>query len=244
MKATIERGEVGEVATARRTSSAVRRTRRPPTRLTLAHAAMITAGLATFVTVGSVLTERGAMVEVLVVAGDTASGTASSEIEVRTLAVRSDSAFLDSLVRPGELPPGMVLGHHVVAGSPLRQSDLVASGATVLHRTASVAVESVSIVGLGLVAGDRVDVIGLDSNERPTFVLIDVRVARLPDSVGPDGLLSGPSGSFVTVEVDDAQALALVAAQRRGPIELLRSTGAPPVVDQTTVDQTTVEEAS
>ena len=204
-----------------------RRPRRPPTRLTLAHGAMITAGLATFVTVGSVLRDRDATVEVVVLAADAAPGTASGELPLTSITVSADAPFLEIMIRPEALPAEQALSRPLSAGDPLLRSDLVAAETPVLTRTASVSVDPVAIAGLGLVVGDRVDVIGLGPDEQSRFVLDDIRVSRLPGLSGPDGLLSGPSSSFVTLEVDDAEALALVTAQRLGPIELIRSTGAP-----------------
>ena len=132
------------------------------------------------------------------------------------------------MLRPGQLPEGQALGRSVRSGEPLLRSDLVAEGAPSLTRTATVPVEPVLITGLGLVVGDRVDVIA-SSDDAARFVLVDVRVSRLPQSAGPDGLLSGPSSSFVTLELDDAQALRLIEAQGQGAIELIRSTGAPSI---------------
>ncbi len=201
---------------------------------------MATAGLATFVAVGSVLADRGAVVEVLVVASDAAPGTSATALATSTLGVPADSVLLESLLQAGDLEPDLVLAHPVSAGTPLRRGDLVDREAAVLHRTATVAVESVSILGLGLSVGDRVDVVGLDGDERIHFVLTDVRVARLPEAPRGEGLLGGPTASFVTLEVDDTEALALVGALRRGPLEFVRSTGAPSV---SRVERLVVEEA-
>lgn len=201
---------------------------RRPSRLTIAHFAMITAGLATFVTVGSVLRDRQATVEVMVLAADAAVGTSTGSLDVLPVSIPADARFLELMLRPGQLPEGQALGRSVRSGEPLLRSDLVAEGAPSLTRTATVPVEPVLITGLGLVVGDRVDVIA-SSDDAARFVLVDVRVSRLPQSAGPDGLLSGPSSSFVTLELDDAQALRLIEAQGQGAIELIRSTGAPSI---------------
>ncbi len=206
-----------------------RRLGRPTTRLTLAHAAMVTAGLATFVTVGSVLADRQATVEVVVLAADAAPGTDWLDLEVKVASVPADTPFLEAMIAPDDLGSGMAIARAATAGQPLRRSDFVPAGAGELTRTATVAVESSTIAGLGLVVGDRVDVIGLDDTDRAILVVGDLRVSRLPSSGTGDGLLSGPSAAFVTVEVETEQALALVSAQQRGSLELLRSTGATPL---------------
>ncbi len=233
---------------------------RRPSRLTIAHFAMITAGLATFVTVGSVLRDRQATVEVMVLSADAAVGTSTGSLDVLPVSIPADARFLELMLRPGQLPVDQALGRSVRSGEPLLRSDLVAEGAPSLTRTATVPVEPALITGLGLVVGDRVDVIA-SSDDTARFVLVDVRVSRLPQSAGPDGLLSGPSSSFVTLEVDDAQALRLIEAQGQGAIELIRSTGAPsidpeswhsieqlvvqePPTEQTTPEQTSTEQAA
>lgn len=199
-----------------------------PTRLTLAHAAMVTAGLATFVTVGSVLRDRDAMVDVVVMSDVAAAGTEADALPLGVRSVPADTPFLDSMLAPGSVPEDQALVRSLDSGEPLLRSDLVRVGSAVLTRTATVPVESVVISGLGLAVGDEVDVIGM-IDDRPAFVLTGVGVTRLPSTSGADGLLLGPTESFVTLEVDDRQAIALVAALRAGPIELVRSTGAPAI---------------
>lgn len=200
-----------------------------PTKLTLAHAAMVTAGLATFVTVGSALRNRDAVVEIVVMADTAAAGTQAENLPLDVRTVPADTPFLDSMMAPGAIPDGQALIRSLDAGEPVLRSDLVNVGSPALTRTATIPVETVVINGLGLAVGDEVDVIGL-TGERPAFALVGVRVTRLPSTSGTDGLLLGPSESFVTIEVDDRQALELVAALQSGPIEMVRSTGAPEIV--------------
>lgn len=190
---------------------------------------MLTAGLATFVTVGSALRDRDATVDVLVAAAPSAVGTASETLAVETVAIDADTVLLDRLVRSGALPVGLALGRPLAAGDVLLRSDFVESGSPTMVRTASLAIEPAVIDGLGLVVGDRVDVLGVDDLGATRFVVSGVRVARLPRAVGADGLLTGPGSSFVTVEVTAEEAVALDAARRLGPIDLVRSTGAPEV---------------
>ncbi|MEZ5377394.1 MAG: RcpC/CpaB family pilus assembly protein [Acidimicrobiales bacterium] len=193
---------------------------------------MVTAGLATFVTVGSVLSERSETAEVVVLLSDGAPGSSLASLPVQPVSVAANAPFLDLMLRPDDVVPGFVLEHEVAAGRPLLRDDLVAAEAPGLSRTVAIELEAVSILGLGLSVGDRVDVIGVDEQQAAVFVLSDVRVARLPQGGGAEGLLGGPSVSFVTLEVDDDQALALMDARQRGPVELLRSTGAPRLPDR------------
>lgn len=207
----------------------MRHQRRTPTRLTMAHGAMVLAGLATFVTVGAALQERSATVEVLGVVEPVAAGTPATEIEVAAFSIDADSPFLDALIQPGHAPEGLVVARAMVPGDPLVMSNFVEEGDPILTRTATIPVEAIVLDGLGLAIGDRIDVVGIDADGAAGFVAVDVRVSRLPTVRGADGLLLGPTASFVTVEVDDVQAIDIVGARRMGPIDIIRATGAPPI---------------
>ena len=83
------------------------------------------------------------------------------------------------------------------------------------------------IDGLDLRVGDRVDVVGFDSEGVVGLVAVDLEVARLSSvsSVGGLGASLGPA--FVTVQVTGEEVLRLVVALRVDDVEIVRSTGAP-----------------
>lgn len=209
------------------------RSRRFPTSFTLAHGLMVLAGLATFVTVGSVLAERDAMTTVLVTARPARAGTPVVEIATQPHSVPADTPFLSELATIEDLGPGRALARELGAGDPIFVWDLVPTGSGNLTRTATVEVDSFVIGGLGLVVGDRIDVIGVDASATGTpgararsFVVADVRISRLPETGGVDALRFGAVAAFVTVEVSDVQALALAQARAAGPLDIVRATGA------------------
>ncbi len=208
-----------------------------PQRLTLAHGAMVIAGLATFVSVGRVLEDREATVSVLAVGTDTAAGTTTGELDVVSVAVDADLAFLGSFVEPGALPADLALVRPLVAGEPLLWRDLVTAGSPVLQRTVTIPVAAIVIEGLGLAVGDRIDVIAVPRPVGGTvapvdsagFVIVDAFVARVPASPAAEGLLAGRGEAYVTIEVSDVEALSLAWARLEGTVEIVRSTGAPAV---------------
>ena len=86
-------------------------------------------------------------------------------------------------------------------------------------------------VGGRLVAGDRVDVIAVRDG-RATYLVTAAPVLAVPDGDARAGL--GALRAFaVTLAVDDAEALRLAAALRTDDLEVIRSTGAPPVAAAT-----------
>lgn len=208
------------------------RIRPTPPRLTLAHGLMVLAALVTFVAVSAALRDRRATVEVLVAADDLDSGRVVDASDFTVLSVPASAASLDAWVGPLDEPSGQ-LARPLSPGEPLLRSDLVAVEDGLASRTFSIPVEDRVIDGLGLIVGDRVDVVGLTVDGLPSFVVGGVRVVRLP-AASTGSSLSGRLGpGFVTVEVDERQVLALVTALRVEAVDVVRSTGAAPVAVRT-----------
>jgi Flp pilus assembly protein CpaB len=175
-----------------------------------------------------VLQRREATVEVLVATSDIAAGATVTESDFDVVDISAADPLLPVLL--SQLPAGSVVTSSLTAGEPLLRSDVVVAGAVASGRTFTLEVDRLVVDGLGLAIGDRVDVIGVDADGRVGFVVVDVAVTRLPGTAQGSAFAAAASRSaWVTVAVDEAQALALSGAQRLGAIELVRSTGAGPI---------------
>lgn len=189
---------------------------------------MVLAALLTFLAVSSALRDRRETIEVLVAANDLERGRVVATSDFVVLAVPRSTASFQSWMTPVDQPVGQLI-RGLSGGEPLLRSDLVAVEDGLSSRTLTVPVEDRVLHGLGLVVGDRVDLVGVSRDGGPSFVVGGVRVARLP-TASTGSTLSGRLGSaFVTVEVDEREVLALVAALRIDGVDVVRSTGATPV---------------
>lgn len=189
---------------------------------------MVLAALVTFLTVSSALRDRRETVEVLVAANDLERGRVVASSDFVAVAVPTSSASLQSWMTPADQPVGQLV-RGMTGGEPLLRSDLFAVEDGLASRTFTVPLEDRILHGLGLIVGDRVDLVGVSREGLPSFVVGGVRVARLP-TASTGSTLSGRLGSgFLTVEVDERQVLALVAALRIDGVDVVRSTGATPV---------------
>lgn len=182
----------------------------------VSHGVIVVAGLLTFVLVASALADRRATIEIAVVEGDHAAGSA---LVVRSVEVPVDETSpVDRWVDPSDL------GADAVALATLRDGDpLLASQVGVElddQRTAVIDVERSVIEGLDLRVGSTVDVVST-GDDGASFVLRDVVVVRVPSGLG-DGLLSSAGEQWVAVAVDDREALALAEASEAG-VHLMRS---------------------
>jgi Flp pilus assembly protein CpaB len=121
----------------------------------------------------------------------------------------------------------------MVAGRPLSIDELPSTGAFVSpaaaggSRAISVPIDPAHAVGGNLTSGDRVDLIWVQ-DEGATYVLTSALVL----AVGGDDPTSITRSDFhVVIAVDGEQALAVAVAIREGRIEIVRSTGAAPIVE-------------
>lgn len=189
---------------------------------------MVFAALVTFVAVSAALRDRRATVDVLVASNDLSRGQVVAPTDFDVVALPTSGTLLDTWMTPLDDASGQLI-RPLAEGEPLLGSDLVPIEDGSASRTFTIPVDDRVLDGLGLIAGDRVDVVGTAPNGLPSFVVGAVRVVRLPDgSTGSP--LSGRLGpGFVTVEVNEQQVLALVAALRVDAVDIVRSTGAAPV---------------
>lgn len=188
---------------------------------------MVVAGLVTFVLVASVLQDRSETEQVWVVDADVAPGAAIEASDLVAVEVAADAPLLGPLLRVADGVPVGRVRNGVVAGEPLLASDLVPVDESSVGRTFTIPIDTMVVDGLGLIRGDRVDVIGSFLGGEMGYVVVDVEVVRLP-GVSTSGAFAaaGSRTTWVTVSIDDAQALALSAAIDRGEVQLVRSTGA------------------
>jgi len=188
---------------------------------------MVVAGLVTFVLVASVLQDRSETEEVWLVASDVAAGAEIEAADLAATEIASDTALIDSLLRVSDGVPAGRVRSGVVAGEPLLASDLVAVDESSVGRTFTIPIDTMVVDGLGLIRGDRVDVIGETLGGEMRYVVVDVEVVRLPGSTTSGAFAAaGSRTTWVTVSIDDEQALALSEAIDRGEVQLVRSTGA------------------
>ncbi len=195
---------------------------RLPARFTLAHGLMILAGLLTFVLVNSALADRRETVTIYLAADRAEAGQTMTP---RAVEVPWDTPGIELYAGHEQLTE-MVLARSLPTGQPIMSSDLVKRG-EVQFRTFAIPVDEYQIRGLDLDRNDRVDVVGFGSDDAPRYLASDLVVEST--SAGPSEGLGGIRESYITVQVDDAQALLLSEGQRNGPLRLVRSTGAAPI---------------
>lgn len=201
--------------------------RTPVGRVGLPHALMVVAGLLTFVLVASVLQDRSETEQVWVVDTDVAPGAAIEAADLVAVEISADAPLLGPLLRVADGVPVGRVRNGVVAGEPLLASDLVPVDESSVGRTFTIPIDTMVVDGLGLIRGDRVDVIGSFVGGDMGYVVVDVEVVRLPGETTSGAFAAaGSRTTWVTVSIDDAQALALSAAIDRGEVQLVRSTGA------------------
>jgi hypothetical protein len=206
----------------------MRRTRRAVVRPTLAHGVMVLAGLATFALVSATLRDRSATVPVAVAAGSIEAGTPLGAAPLATVEVGAGSELLGTLVRADHDRSDLVISRALQPGEPLLAGDLLAGTDAGGLRTVTLPVERLVIDGLGLRAGDRVDVIAVQGDGTSRFVAVDVGVARLPGDAALTLGRADTATTWLTIAVTDRQALAVAGAAGRGQVVVVRSTGAAP----------------
>jgi hypothetical protein len=197
-------------------------TNRVPARFTLAHGLMVLAGLLTFVLVSSALADTRQTVTVFLA---TERAEAGQTMTPHAAEVAADTPGIELFATRQELGD-MVLARSLPAGQPIMSSDLVKPG-EVRFRTFALPVDTYQLRGLDLDRNDRVDVVGFDPDGGPRYLAVDLVVEGT--SAGSSEGLGAIQQSYITVQVDDVQALRLAEGLRHGEVRLVRSTGAAPI---------------
>lgn len=207
------------------------RRRNPLTRLTASHLLMVLAAVLAFATNLMVLRGQEETRDAVVATGRIEAGRVIVPTDLTVAEVDVDDGLFATLL-PGQQSQtlvGMVATRTIEAGHLLSVDDVRPVAAPSAQRAISIPIEIEHAVGGGLVAGDRIDLIVVGESG-PEYVLAGAEVLEVPSTAR--GSLTGATGFFVVVAVDDQQALAVAAAIRSGEIEIARSTGSSPVVRQ------------
>jgi Flp pilus assembly protein CpaB len=202
--------------------------RRMRRRLSASHILVALTVVLAFVLNILALQDRSASILVAVADRPISAGSVLSVDMVRLVSISTGFEGLDTLVTQGDIPAysGWVVQRAIPAGGVLDRASLAEPGAPSGRRSMSLPIPMARAAGGTIVAGDRVDVITV-SDGTARYVVAGVDVVSVP-SAG-SGAFGAPDYHLV-VAVDADQALALAGAMELGGIDVVRSTGAPPVV--------------
>lgn len=197
-------------------------------RLSGGHVAMLLAGLVAATANYALLRGDDDTTPVVVAARAVSAGETVTSDLFRTVGVPLDSDLAARVLTPDDLDAlaGAVTAAPLVAGDPVRRSDLRPAAAAGGLRRMSIPVERVHAAGGDIEPGDRVDVVAV-SDGAARYVLAGVEVLAV--TRGGEGALEGLDRFAVTVAVDGDRALCVAEALTAGAIEVLVSTGARPV---------------
>lgn len=204
------------------------RRRNPLTRLSASHLLMVLAAVLAFATNLMVLRGHDETRAVVVAASDLISGRAVGRSDFRAVEVDVDDDLFSRLMPWQQVDGlvGMVATRPIPAGDLIGPNDLREASTRTGMRAMSIPIEPEHAVGGALLPGDRVDLIVV-RDERAEYVLVDAEVLSV--STSDRGALS--VGTFyVVVAVEPDRALDVAEAIQDGRIDVVRSTGANPMV--------------
>ena len=197
-------------------------------RLTFNVVAGVVAGLLAFVLVTSVLRDRREMLHVAVARDRIPAGVTITAAMVDDVEMPTSVSFAPGLLTYSSATAGVVAARTVQPGEAI-PSSAIGTPASTGARVMSIPVESWQAAGGELEVGDQIDVIDT-GNAAPSYVLTGAAVVGRSETTIGGGLTGAARAGdlFVTVEVDDIEALALAGVIERGKLMIVRSTGAPP----------------
>lgn len=204
------------------------RRRNPLTRLSASHLLMVLAAVLAFATNLMVLRSHDETRAVVVAASDLVAGRIVDRSDFKAVEVDVDDDLFSRLTswHQVDVLAGMVAARTIPSGDLIGPNDLRDASTTSGLRAMSIPIEPDHAVGGALLPGDRVDLI-LVRDERAEYVLVDAEVLSV--STSDRGALS-VGGFYVVVAVGPQHALDVAAAIQDGRIEVVRSTGADPMV--------------
>jgi hypothetical protein len=182
---------------------------------------MVLAGLVTFVLVSAALGDRSDVVAVVYAGEGSAAGSVVPEMVEVPAAMPGVGHFAGI-----EDLDGKVLARSIPPGQPIMKTDLIDRG-RLEFRSLAVPVDRYQLDGLDLRPLDRVDVVGFDSDDQPVYLATDLQVVTTSGGA-TDGFGTTTEG-YLTVQVDELDALRLSLGQQHGPLHVVRSTGATPL---------------
>jgi Flp pilus assembly protein CpaB len=168
---------------------------------------------------------RGDTVMVAVAGQPIPAGEPLSPTMVKLIPVSTGFEGLPSLIPHSEIESlaGWLVQRPLPEGGLIERSNLSEPAAAGL-RSMSIPVAMARASGGGIRPGDRVDIISVRDGEG-RFVASDVAVL----SVGGGGTGFSSMDFHLVLAVTAEQAIALAEAMAAGPVDVVRSTGAPPV---------------
>ncbi|MCI0679469.1 MAG: RcpC/CpaB family pilus assembly protein [Actinobacteria bacterium] len=209
--------------------------RRGRRRLSASHVLVALAVVLAFVLNILALQDRSASVLVAVADTPLAAGSVFSPGMARLVPIPTDFDGLSTMVVEDHLVSyeGWVLQRAIPEGGVIDVTALAQPAAGEGLRAMSIPVEVTRAAGGTVVTGDRVDVITVRDGVA-VYVVADVEVVSVP---AEDTSGFGSSEHHLVLAVDAEQALALAEAVAAGPIDVIRSTGAPPVATGVVQDE-------
>lgn len=205
--------------------------RRLGRRLSAAHVLIAIVVILAFVLNLLVLQDRSAKSLVAVANERLAAGTPFDRSSMRLVPVDSDFEGLADLLTEAELETfdGWILSRSIAEGGIIDHSALVEPGAAPGLRSMSIPVPVEHAAGGAVVEGDHIDVISVVEGTA-MFVAADLEVVSVSERA------TGAIGSFseyhIVVSVTGDQALELAQALDSGSIEVVKSTGADPIAQE------------
>lgn len=177
------------------------------------------------------LQDRGATRLVAVADRDLLAGAALSASDLRLTEIPADFGGLEAMVTAEEVSAhsGWIVTRSIPAGTVLDRASLAEPATFGGMRVMSIPVNAEHAAGAGITIGDRVDVIAV-VDEVASFIATDLEVMDVPDI--SKSAFSGSGGYYVVVAVDGEQALLLASAISSGSLEVVRSTGAAPIREE------------
>ena len=200
------------------------RKRRWRPRLALAHVVMIIAGLAAFLLVLHILSDREQVISVAVASHDVAAGVPLADVAVEFVDARGGSDELVSRVATAEWIESegrdLTFVSDVAAGSLINRVSLGTTPGPRL-RSMSVAVDMSNAAGGELGIGDTADVLAV-LDGRASVVIAGAKILSVDAGAG-----ALASDQIVTLGVDLHESLRLAHAMSQAELRIVRATGAP-----------------
>ncbi|MEX0864641.1 MAG: RcpC/CpaB family pilus assembly protein [Acidimicrobiia bacterium] len=196
-------------------------------RLSASHMLVALAVVLAFVLNILALQDRSASSLVAVADQPIAAGAVFMPDMVRLTPIDAGFEGLGSMVGEDDLTgyAGWIVQRAVAEGGVIEVSVLAEPATSSGLRSMSIPIDASRAAGGTIAVGDRVDVIAVDDGVA-AFVVVDIEVV----SVAADGAGAlRSSDHHLVVAVDATQALALAEAMAVGDIDVIRSTGAPPL---------------
>ena len=206
------------------------------------HLLVVLAGVVGMVLTLTALRNADTTVGVVALVRDVRSGASVSLSDLTTVRIHADQDVLRTLVLASDtrsVIASIALGE-LHRGDMLRASDVRVGAASSRLRSISIALDAADAVDGTLRAGDRIDIIGVNHDgSQSGFVAGNTLVLSVDagNTTGP--LRSSATRITMTLGVDGATAVRLIAAQASGHVVMVNATGAAPLNNPTMLGQPT-----